>query len=225
MFAWIGGRFCGLVAALCLALSGCSTFKGSHDTFAAPELPPGLELGRVILASDLGDQLIAEVFILNSGRTPLAVDTDRFYLEVASVGTRYADGYVSYGHVIGRFDSLGGTCIITVPPVSTNRIWLATAYMGGYEGSVTKGDFEIRWNKRIASVSDVRLAYVVPTLRRCDWLWMTPAETFNKCVEITADRREVWIQARQGRRGPSWEEWSPGRRYPWIADLLRADYR
>ncbi len=208
---------CALISMLLsLILSGCwCRDAGSmHKEVREPDAVPEMSLGRVVQLPDMNDQLLVEVFVVNKGRCPVALDLNRFSVEIMSL-----DPEDSPWSLFGWFDSLGETCVTTFPADSSNRFVLATSYIGPCNTNSGTDWDEKRWRDRKDGNYYFSLHYAPPSQSTVDYLWVLRRFERKQQVLVQVDARELHFSKRLGDRSPTWEKWRNGRtnESPWEA--------
>ena len=191
-----------------LILSGCQwqeTESRYHDG-KAPDAVPEMSLGRVLQLPEMDDQLLVEVVVVNKGKRPVALDLNRFSVELMSL-----DPADSPESLFGWFDSLGETCVTTFPADSSNRFVLATSYIGACNTNSSTDWEERRWSERRDMTYHFGLYYAPPSQSRIDYLWTVKNFKNRQQVAVEVGTCDVYFFSRIGNPSPSWERWRSGR--------------
>jgi hypothetical protein len=197
------------VLMLAFFVSGCIRNETATDkVFSRPDREPAMHIGRCAVVPEFDDQILVEVFVVNNGGTPVALDLNRFYLDLMDMSPQ---GYL--WPLWGWYDSLEESCTIRFPPNSTNRFVLLTSYIGVDAPSREYKEFEERrWRERKAGGEyDIRLYYMPPTEATCDYLWTMKKPKHERQNSVLVGVVNTPLPARRGSASPSWDEWRTSR--------------
>ena len=199
----------GIIIMLAFLVSGCvpdETAQGK--AFRNPDGEPAMRIGRCAVVPEFDDQILVEVFVVNNGSTPVALDLNRFYLDFMDMSPQ---GYL--WPLWGWYDSLDESCIVRFPPNSTNRFVLLTSYIGvDTPEREHKGSAEKRWSDRKdGGEYDIRLYYTPPSENTCDYLWTVKRFKDKNQTSILVGVAKMPLPARRGPASPTWNDWREGR--------------
>lgn len=193
---------------LSLILAGCHQQDANslHQDVKNPDAVPEMSLGRIVQLPGMNDQLLVEVFVVNRGKLPVALDLNRFSIEFMNLDPEDTP----WSH-FGWFDSLGDTCILTFPSDSSNRFVLATSYIGPCNTNSGTDWEEQRWSERKDGNYYFSLHYAPPSQSTVDYLWFLKRFERKHQVLVQVGARELYFSKRSGDRSPTWDKWRNGR--------------